>query len=785
MKWLLRLLFALVALLALACVVVVVLLRGSLGQLDGEAALAGLGAQVQVARDADGTVTVDANDAIDTARALGYVHAQERYFEMDLLRRSAAGELAALFGPMALPRDREVRVHRMRARVERDIDAIAGSARPLLAAYVDGVNAGLGDLDVRPWPYLLLGAQPQAWRLEDSALVGYAMFFDLQDEANRDELARWRMRGVMPDALFSLLTHDGSGWDAPLQGSARGDAVLPGPDVLDLRTLPTAPLSAAEHTRTNTPAMIGSNNFAVAGALTTDGRALVADDMHLGLRAPALWFRARLRYADATAPDGKVDVAGFTLPGLPAVIVGSNTHVAWGYTNSYGDWLDWVRVPADAPLQTLHETIDVHGAAPETLDITESEWGPVLHEERDGTRLALQWTAHLRGSLAVEPAFALHGAADVDDAVAIARRAGMPVQNMVVGDASGRIAWVPAGRLPARVGGCDPQQPLDPAICRWDGWLDTAALAPLLLIDPDTHRLWTANARVADGDGLRLMGDAGYDLGARQQQIRDAMRARDHFVEADLLALQLDDRALFLERWWQLLRTTIEGSDDPALQRLAAAAEHWDGRAAPDSVSYRQARGFRLQVLASLTDALLGPAKAALGDSFLAPSLTQFEGVAWPLLEQRPLHLLPPQHASWETLLADAARRLEADLAAQGDNLRDRTWGERNRADICHPLAAALPGPLRERLCMPHDALAGDSHMPRVAGPRSGASQRMVVSPGREADGIVQMPGGQSGHPLSPFWGAGHAAWVRGDPAPFLPGPTRYTLRLVPNATTR
>lgn len=742
MRWLLRALAALVALLAIACVAVVLLLRGSLGRLDGEVALAGLGADVQLARDADGTVTIDASDAIDAARALGYVHAQERYFEMDLLRRSAAGELAALFGPMALPRDRKVRVHRMRARVERDVDAIAGGQRALMEAYRDGVNAGLDDLAVRPWPYLLLQTAPQPWRTEDSALVGYAIFFDLQDEANLGELARVRLRGAVPDALYRLLMHDGSTWDAPLQGDARGDAVLPGPDALDLRTLPGTPLTAAEHAQASAPAMIGSNNFAVAGAVTQDGRAIVADDMHLGLRAPALWFRARLRYADSDAPDGRVDVAGFTLPGLPAVIVGSNTHVAWGYTNSYGDWLDWVRVPADAPLQTVHETIAVRGDASEILDIVESEWGPVLHEESDGTRLALLWTAHRSGSLAIEPALELHTATDIDDAVSIARRAGMPVQNMVVGDAGGRIAWVPAGRLPARVGDCEPQLPIDPARCRWDGWLDEASLASLLIADPASHRLWTANARVADGEGLRLIGDGGYDLGARQQQIRDAMLVRERFSEADLLALQLDDRAVFLERWWHLLRATIDGSTDPQLQRLAAAATTWDGCAAPESVSYRFARGFRLQVIASLTDGLLGPAKAALGDDFVVPSLTQFEGVAWPLIEQRPAHLLPPPHASWDTLLADAARRLETDLAAQGDDLSQRTWGERNTADICHPLAPALPSPLRDRLCMPHDALAGDAHMPRVAGPRSGASQRMVVAPGHEADGIVQMPGG-------------------------------------------
>ena len=128
----------------------------------------------------------------------------------------------------------------------------------------------------------------------------------------------------------------------------------------------------------------------------------------------------------------------------------------------------------------------------------------------------------------------------------------------------------------------------------------------------------------------------------------------------------------------------------------------------------------------------------------------------------------------------DAAKRLVAELEQQGDDLAARTWGERNTADICHPLQRALPTLARRWLCMPADALAGDNHLPRVAAPDFGASQRMVVAPGHEADGIVHMPGGQSGHPLSPFWAAGHADWAKAAPSAFLPGAARHTLALTP-----
>jgi len=196
-------------------------------------------------------------------------------------------------------------------------------------------------------------------------------------------------------------------------------------------------------------------------------------------------------------------------------------------------------------------------------------------------------------------------------------------------------------------------------------------------------------------------------------------------------------------------------------------------------VSYRITRGFRGKVLDAVEGALLAPARAQLGADYLPPRLPELEGVVWPMLEQRPAHLLPPGIDSWDALLAKAARELEADLASQGP-LAQRRWGERNTASICHPVSRALPAFARRALCMPAEPLPGDRDMPRVQAPDFGASQRMVVSPGHEADGIVHMPGGQSGHPLSPYWGAGHEDWVHGRPSPFLPGKAQHVMTLVP-----
>ncbi len=673
-------------------------MRGSLPRLDGELALPGLSAPGTVSRDALGVVTID-----------------------------AANELSALFGDIALDRDRQVRVHRLRARLREHLAETTGDRLPALEAYRDGVNAGVLALDGTPWPYLLLRADPQPWTVEDTALAGYAMFFDLQDESNSRELALWRIREVLPAPLYELVATDGSEWDAPLFGEARGNPVLPGADEVDLRTLPM-PAENGDYA-VSEPAAPGSNNFAVAGSRTADGRAIVANDMHLGLGAPNIWFRARLRYPDARAPGGAVDISGFTLPGIPAVIVGSNGHVAWGFTNSYGDWLDFYRVEftdadrlryrvpgGEAALRTDSEWIEVKGGQPVELKVRETRWGPITVDLENGDALALRWTAQLPGALnfgLADMAFA----ANLDQGLAVADVAGIPAQNLLMADRHGRIAWRLTAQLPERAGDCAPKQPLRvEQACRWAGWL--APTENPSLVDPADGILWTANARVVDGEALALVGDAGYANGARARQIRDA-------------------------------------------------------------VDYRIVRAWRLAVIERIQNGLLAPAQAALGEDFVMPDLPQAEAFAWPLVQQRPAHLLPRKFASWDALLADAARDIRGQLEEAGP-LADRTWGERNTARVCHPLAGALPGLLQGLLCMPAEPLPGDGNMPLVQAPGFGASERMVVSPGREAEGFAHMPGGQSGHPMSPFWGAGHAAWVHGEATPFLPGEPAHALTLTP-----
>lgn len=797
MRWLRRALVAVAVLAALAGGAGWLLLAGSLPQLDGSAAARGLRAPVAVGRDARGVVTLEAQDRRDLAWATGFVHAQERYFQMDLLRRVAAGELAELVGPAAIDVDIRHRRHRFRALAEQVYAALPSDERALADAYRDGVNAGLAALDVRPWEYLLLRARPQRWRSEDSLLVIDAMFLDLNSDGFDDrDLRLAQMRAVLPAPLLALLTaHDGT-WEAPLQGATSPPPAIPGADVFDLRRIALrAPLDAARIAAALPPpaARPGSNNFAVAGTLTATGAAIVANDMHLALRVPNIWFRARLRYPDPAAPGGVRDLNGLTLPGVPALVAGSNGQIAWAFTNSYGDWEDWVRVlrdPTDpqryrvpegwARIERHDETIRVHGAAPRTLTVEDTRWGPILAHDVDGTPLALAWTAQLPRALNLN-LMRLEQADDTGAALAMAPTFGMPAQNFVVGDARGHIGWTLTGNaLPLRAG-YDPDFPAD-----WSapgtGWVGFAAPAQFPRIEnPAGGRLWTANNRTTSDAWLALLGDGGYDNGARAQQIRDDLRARARFAPADLLAVQLDDRALFLARWQRLLQDTLAGSQEPALIEMRRLSARWSDRADADSVAYRLVRAFRDEVEQQALAPFAARVQARFVD-FELPRELDREAAVWALATRQPMNLLDPRYPDWHALLTNSARTVAARLGAEPGGLAARTWGERNTAAIRHPLSAALPGFLARFLDMPREPLPGDADMPRVQAPAFGASERFGIMPGHEDRSYLHMPGGQSDHPLSPYHGAGHEDWVRGTPTPLLPGPAQHRLTLQPAA---
>ncbi|MBN8922656.1 MAG: penicillin acylase family protein [Rhodanobacter sp. 68-29] len=770
-------------------------LAGSRARLDGEVRTGGVQAPVQIQRDALGTVTFTGKSRGDLDFALGYVHAQERWFEMDLTRRAAAGELAELVGPPALAIDIEHRRHRLRAVATAAYAQLSPADRLALERYRDGVNAGLAALRVRPWEYLLLRTKPKPWRAEDTLLVIAAMYLDLNgDGRNTRELHIAQMRATLPGPLVDFLLAPDPEWEAPLQGPLSPQPVPPDAGTFDLRRLPAAKPAAslaALLAPSHDARRPGSNSFAVAGRLTGSGAAMLANDMHLGLRVPNIWFRTRLRYPDPAAPHGERDVVGVGLPGTPAVVVGSNGQLAWGFTNSYGDWMDWVRVQRDPrdpsryqvpggwdTLQTHQEIIRVKDAAPHTLAVEDTRWGPILAKDTDGTPLALAWIGQQPRSYNLE-LMQLEHTATVAAALDLAPRFGMPPQNILVADSAGHVGWTIAGNSVPLRAGYDPHLPAD-----WSqpgsGWTGRAAAAQYPRVsDPADGRLWTANNRTVGGEALALLGDGGHDLGARARQIRDDLSARADFMPGNLLDIQLDDRAVFLARWQRLLQDTLADARDPSLRQLRELTAAWSGRADPDSVDYRLVRAFRHEV----QDAALAPFAArvhAKYPDFAWPGLGNPEAALWMLVQRQPMNLLDPAYADWHALLLDAARRVADRQGARPGGLAARRWGEINHAGIAHPLSRGLPGFLAHFLDMPADELPGDDNMPRVARPGFGASERLAVSPGHEAQGILEMPGGQSDNPLSPYYGAGHEDWVRGRPTPLLPGPAQHTLVLEP-----
>jgi penicillin amidase len=780
------------ALAALAALTGWLALRASLPQLDGETPLAGLEAAVSIERDELGVPVIRGATRADVARATGYAHAQDRYFQMDLLRRTGAGELAALLGAELLDTDRRLRLHQFRSRAREVLAALDRRERGLLEAYAAGVNAALDDVSVRPFEYLLLGEAPSPWLVEDSLLVVYAMWIDLQGLEARSEQRRDRLAAVLPEALYRFVIDPDPTWEAPLDGSRLPQAPMPTPGQYDLRNVDPGLIDkleqrAAESRRTayvefgERDAMIGSNNWAVSGSRGADGGAWLANDMHLGLRVPNIWYRARF----IVEPEA-LDVSGVSLPGVPAIAAGSNGHVAWGFSNSYGDFQDLVRLEPGPEIATSYltpegprefeetvERIEVAGGETQELVVKRTLWGPVIGEDGAGRQLALAWTAHRIEAIDMA-LLTLETARNIDEAATIIGGAGMPAQNVLLADRTGRIGWVLSGRLPSRKG----FEPTRPAAWHesgvgWDGWV-AAADTPRLL-DPPQGYAWSANARVVGGAAFARIGDGDYAPAARARQIRSRLEELPRVGADTLLAMQLDDRADYLANWQPLLVAALQRAREAEAVRLVAG---WQGRAAVDDAGFRLLREFERRVGNRAFRMLTVEAQARWpGFSWRAPQ--RFTEVAWRLVRERPAHLLDPRFADWDAWLADVAAETVRALPIGCTDIASCRWGRVNVAEIQHPISKAVPL-LSRYLDMPADELPGDWSTPRVQSPTFGASERFGVSPGHEAEGYLHMPGGQSGHPLSPFYRAGHEAWVKGEAVAFLPGPPEHVLTLVP-----
>ena len=808
MRQFLRFLMWMAAFAVVAAVVVAIGARVMVGRslplLDGEVRVAGLGGPVTIARDTLGVPTITAGSRVDLARAIGFLHAQERFFQMDLQRRQPAGELSALIGPATLAADRTMRVHRFRDIARRALALAPADYRAELEAYAAGVNAGLAALAAAPFEHLALRVTPEPWTPEDSMLTLIVMQVNLQGNQWEYERTLGAL-AELPAPMFEFVAGRASDWESPIVGAPHPVPPVPGPDVFTLGATPSkaARLAPVDDLPVSLPwwarlprdeeATLGSNNWAVSGARSKTGSAIVANDMHLRLAVPNIWYRATYVLPDERRPGQTRTLSGVTLPGGPQMAVGSNGDIAWGFTNSAGDWSDLVIVePApgdptsyqtpDGPraFDVVTESIAIKGFTPVPFEVRSTIWGPVVARDHRGRELASRWVAHDAAILATDPARIAH-ARDVNEALQAAVGASLAAQNLVVGDRGGRIAWTIYGAIPRRVGftGDVPTSWAD-GTHRWDGYLGYDEHPRV--VDPPDGRLWTANARTVDGVMLERIGDGGYTDGIRAWMIHDRLKTLDRADERDLFAVQLDDRSLFLDRWRDVFLKVVgtPPAPDTAPTRAEAARlvrDTWTGRASPESAGYRIVRAFRLTVARMTMTALAAPARHDAFE-FDYTTIRRLEGPVWRLVSERPAHLLDRRYTSWDALLLDAADQAIGALATAGP-LGARTWGEQNAADIAHPLSAAVPL-LASWLNMPREPLTGDIYTPRVASPRSGASQRFVASPGHHATAILHMPGGQSGHPLSPHYADQQRAWVAGAPLPLLPGRPVHMLTLAP-----
>jgi penicillin G amidase len=809
-------------------------LRASLPALDASVQLKGLSAPVLITRDGLGVPTIRGASREDVARATGFLHAQDRFFQMDLARRRAAGELSALVGSRVIAVDREIRVHRFRTEARKAVATLPAEERALLEAYAAGVNAGLTTLRSAPFEYLLLRQQPRPWLPEDSLLVVLSMFITLQDYQGAYESTLGTMDDVLPHQMYEFLAPMGTEWDSPLVGDIIPVPPIPGPDVYDLRSRrsgrPSAPLVPQRREdiqfpipnsqlpkiiaaslgsmlrvmpilgignwelgvdRDRTEGAIGSNNWAVAGRLAANGGALLANDMHLFVRVPNTWYRAALEWTDRSDLSTSNRLIGITLPGVPALVVGSNTHVAWGFTNSQADWSDLVVLELDPQnhlryktpdgwrtLDRYDEVIEVAGGRPEKLTVSWTIWGPVVGADRRGRLRALRWVAH-DGERLGAASRALEQARSIDEAFDAVNGLGAPGQNLVVADESGRIGWTLYGAIPRRTG-LDGRLPSSWADGSkgWSGSLERAEYPRLR--DPESGRIWTANARVVNGEMLARLGDGNYEVGSRARVIRERLMAREQFTVRDLLDIQLDTGAEFLSRWRDLILDTLTpaaiGSHAKRAQFRELIERTWDGKASASSAGYRLTRMFREQASEMIISFVLVECYES-DPAFDYRTVRRREGPIWALVSQKPMHLLDPRFESWDGLLLAAVDAV-IDRATRDGGL-DAPWSKWNVTVYRHPLSSGIPF-FGAWLDMPQRPLDGDLYTPNMHWGGNAASERMIVSPGREAEGIMHMPTGQSGHPLSPFYANSHEAWMKGEPTPFLPGKTEHTLTLTP-----
>jgi len=711
-----------------------------------DAALAGLGAPVEVWRDSLAVPHVWARSEADLFRAMGYVHAQDRLWQMELFRRVADGRMAEILGPDLVDTDRFLRTIGMGRAADADERLLDPRARALLQAYADGVNAWIRE-NPGPLPpeFMVLRFQPEPWKVRNTLSIAKIMAWDLAGWELDLELQR-AVDAVGPELGRDLIPAYPASGITIMEDVVVAPAAAPATPRVSGMSIPSIPPLAAA-LLDGVSAARASNAWVIGGSRTRSGKPILANDMHLALRAPALWYLAALH-------GGGFNVAGMTLPGVPVVIAGHSDRVAWGFTNAMVDDVDFFieeADPADStryrtergsePFIVRHDTIRVIGAAPVVHRVRATRHGPVLSdvEKRSGGRvLAMKWTA-LDPSREVSAFFGMNRARNAAEFVAAMRDFRTPHQNVVFADVDGAFGYQMGGRVPVR--------PSAGAILPVPGWTGEGEWERYLelsehprLLNPPRGYVVTANNLQSRALYARIGTE--YADPARAERITQMVREGGRMTAADVARQQMDVRDLFALRHLPLAIRAAGLAGDTAAARTLRA---WDGSATLDSRA------------APLFYAWFDALRKLIGDDEFRGKPPYFNrgtldrllargGGAW-VDDVR-----TPKRETLDGLSAEAMRQAVRTVAG-------RSWGEMHSTRMDHPLGVVsaldrafglnvgpFPSPGSGNTV---NALGlGRRQAPYVNG--YGPSQRHVVDMALVDDeGGFIIPTGQSGIPTS------------------------------------
>lgn len=779
LRWLLRgALIAVMALVALA-MAVWIQARLALPPQEGVYALRGPREGVTVARDADGVPTIRAASLRDAYFALGFTHAQDRLFQMEFMRRAGAGRLAEVLGPLGVRSDRFTRTLGLHRAARLAWGALDGEARAALLAYADGVNAWLHHEDFRRPPELFwLGVEPEPWQPVDSLLWGKLMALSLGGNSDL-EVARARLAGRFPPDIVERLLAP------PLEG---------GPStVAAAEPVPAAVAALLDFDRDLPPAWqrrLASNAFAVGGGRSASGSPLLANDPHLGLSFPVLWYLARIEVPGQT-------IQGGTVPGVPFVLSGRNRSLAWGLTTTGTDTQDLVLedTATAGRVTAREELIAVRFGGTQRLTVRETPVGPIVSDLRPelqsllqpGEAVALAWTGHIAADRTAQAMLRLASAASVAEARAVLVDFTSPPQNVFLADRAGQIGFVAAGAVPLRAGG-------DGRRMRRTAEGATGFTAFLAeadrphSIDPPSGWIANANNAILPAGDPRYIADR-YDSGIRALR-QDALlgaAGRLDMAAAGRIQTDLYDGAGALLRPHLLSAQARHGLAAEAKKLIAG----WDLRAAPD----RPEPAIFAQWLTELHRLTfadeLGADYPVLRRPDAALVLQALDGPLSGFCDLRPTERVVERCPAIAGLALD--RALAALAARQGLQPERWRWGLEHRARLDHPLVSQLPvlGPL----LAPRPPAPGSNWTLNRASSRESDAARPfddVHGPGlravhdlssSDAAGFA-LAGGQSGNLASPHSHSFVADWLAGRLRPLpasVPGaPGTATVALMP-----